>query len=78
MKLIKCKFSNSPVWDEPYMATQREYTFRSELELTPSSVVYGQKYKKFLHITEVINDDKLFYSANEDNFSNEKYNDTKI
>ncbi|MFA7132707.1 MAG: hypothetical protein WC108_05350 [Bacteroidales bacterium] len=69
MKLVKMKFSSHSENEEAFMATQREYTFRTELELKPDMVLWGETYNKFLHVTQVLPNDNLYFSPKYNRFS---------
>lgn len=61
--IVKVKFSKFANFDEEYMSSQREYTFKTKADLKKGYIIYGKEYHKFLHITETMDDvDSEYYT----------------
>jgi hypothetical protein len=77
MSIVKCKFSKFKNWDDAYMQTQKEYTFKCDNPLSVGDVLYGAKYKKYLHITNVTEQRNVnYFSPEKLTYSNEKEDDS--
>ena len=77
MNVIKAKFSRKAEYEKAYMDTQKEYSFKSKELPAAGDVLFGRKYKKFMHVTGVIeNMDADYYSAEKQSFADGKVDDT--
>lgn len=77
MNIVKAKFSRKAEFEFEYMKDQKEYSFKSKELPAVGDVLFGRKYKKFMHVTGVLEEMEAdYYSAEKNAFADGKADDT--